>query len=760
MQTVTGPGSGLGRLIAFAILASAVSLSSIMAQAQGGGQFDPSDVWFRAFTLLQDGIKAEEAGRDLDALSKYNESKPLFDGLARDFPEFHPQLVEYRRTQLVQKITGLRDRMRRGPNNLAGQPGAAPTPAQPDPGIAGGGVVDVQPVSPEFAAAPEPTDGSVQLPEWNQPGVPPFGPQSPVVPPPTVVRPPVDGSLAQTTPTPAPSMVNPSAPMTITPGSLETVENPFTRIQREFDQMRGNLDRLQKRNQALESELNQRKGQLFDAQNALAESEKRTADLQKRLQLAETQAKSDPNVEAEVGRLKKILEEALGELEKSNQEKQELLAQLTSTQSELSRIRAERDEIEKERNHLQAMMDGGGESAAVAQLMNENRELRDKLKKVEESAKNLEKESRDKTVEIALLKEQVEQIKVERQKLLDDNKRYEGHILELRNRLKELGQELSEGDLAQVSALSAQDAQESLLLRQIVLKQLRRQTQVMRTKELLLKELDKLGAEADTVYAMVEDMASGPSDLTEEERGFFKTPEMMELAEAAGVEEVEAVIMVKPGDSAVAAAGGGNVVTQELADELMQIQKSARLDFQEGRYEEAEKSYREYLEYRPKSVVCLCNLALVKMATKKHEEAQQFLEKAIAIQSNYGFAYYLLGRNFFQQNRLDEALNRLNESLHYDPKNPRAHNCVGVISSQKGFVNRAEGAFTEAVKLDPDFGDAHFNLAVLYATREKPDPNRAAEHYNRAVLLGVPRDTAIESYLNAAKAATTTVSLR
>jgi tetratricopeptide (TPR) repeat protein len=733
-----------------------------MVSAQERGQFDPSDIWFRAFTLLQDGMKAEEQGKLLDALSKYNESKPLFDGLAREFPEFHPQLVEYRRTLLVQKLAGLRDRMRQTPGGQGGnaQPTTIPNqafgPAGQDPGIAGGGVVDVQPVSPEFAAA-EPTDGSVQLPQW--PSSNPNGSVPGASAAPTVIRPPVDGSVVQNTPNPAPLAPPMVSPQLTTPSPETAGENPFMRIQQDFDRMRAEIDRLAKKNQALETDLAYRKSELFDAQNALSESERRASDLQKRLQQAEAQSKTNPNLEAEVGRLKEILDEALAELEKSNQEKQELVAQLNSTQGELERIKSERDEIEKERNSLQAIMDGGGESVAVTQLMAENRDLREKLKKVEDSAKSLEKESRDKTVEIALLKEQVDQIKAERQKLVDDNKRYEGHILDLRNRLKDLGQELTDQDLAQVSAMSPQDAQESLLLRQIVLKQLRRQTQVMRTKELLLKELDKLGAEADNVYAMVEDMASGPSDLTEEERGFFKTPEMLELAEAAGVEEIEGIIMVEANGSAGAAVAG-NLVTQEVASELTQIQKSARLDFQEGRYDDAEKAYREYLKYRPKSVVCLCNLALVKMATKKHAEAQDLLEKAIAIKGDYGLAYYLLGRNFFQQGRLDEALTRLNESLHYDPANPKAHNCVGVISSQKGFVNRAEGAFSEAVKLDPDFGDAHFNLAVLFATREKPDANKAAEHYNRAVLLGVPRDNAIEGYLNAAKAATATVGMR
>jgi Tfp pilus assembly protein PilF/predicted nuclease with TOPRIM domain len=759
MQTEQGPFKGLRRAFLLACMAVG-AFSAGTTLGQDAGKFDPSDIWFRAFTLLQDGMKAEEQGRSLDALSKYNESKPLFDGLAREFPEFHPQLVEYRRTLLVQKLAGLRDRMRQTPG-ATGQPMLPPNqafgPAQPDPGIVGAGVVDVQPISPEFGPAGA-GDGSVQLPQWQ-----PSNPNAPASP--TVIRPPVDGSVVQSAPSPSPGMPQFLGTATNSSTELATPEpgdNPFMRIQQDFDRMRSEIDRLAKKNKELETDLAFRKSELFDSQSALAESQRRAADLQKRLQVAEKLSKTDPNVEAEVGRLKQILNEALSELEKANQEKQELLAQLNSTQSELERIKAERDEIEKERGNLQAIMDGGGESVALTQLMADNRGLQEKLKQVEESAKSLEKENRDKTVEIALLKEQVDQIKADRQKLIDDNKRYEGHILDLRNRLKELGQELTEQDLAQVTAMSPQDAQESLLLRQIVLKQLRRQTQVMRTKELLLKELDKLGAEADGVYAMVEDMASGPRDLTEQEKGFFKTPEMLELAEAAGVEQIEGIIMVEANGAAnpSGAAIMGNQVTQKIADELTQIQKSARLDFIEGRYEEAEKSYRDYLSHRPKSVICLCNLALVKMATKKHGEAQELLEKAVAIKGDYGLAYYLLGRNFFQQGRLDEALERLNESIHYDPANPKAFNCVGVISSQKGFVNRAEDAFSEAVKLDPEFGDAHFNLAVIYATREKPDPNRAAEHYNRAMLLGVPRDNAIEGYLDAAKSATATVSMR
>ena len=111
-------------------MAAAVALSVGSMFAQDNTQFDPSTLWFRAYTLLQEGIKSEEAGKRLDALSKYNEAKPLFDGLAREYPEFHPSLVEYRRTQLVQKVGALKNQLRNSgqakqPQNFASSAGIA-----------------------------------------------------------------------------------------------------------------------------------------------------------------------------------------------------------------------------------------------------------------------------------------------------------------------------------------------------------------------------------------------------------------------------------------------------------------------------------------------------------------------------------------------------------------------------------------------------------------------------------------------------------
>ena len=205
---------------------------------------------------------------------------------------------------------------------------------------------------------------------------------------------------------------------------------------------------------------------------------------------------------------------------------------------------------------------------------------------------------------------------------------------------------------------------------------------------------------------------------------------------------------------------GGVIEDQNITVELSQIDKGARLDFKEGRLSEAEAGFLEYLHYLPRNVPCLCNMGVLKISMKNYSEAEHYLEKALAIESKSGLANYLLGRAYFLQDKLDEALSRLETGLIYDPQNAKAHNCVGVISTRKGWVDRAERAFTSAVSINPDYGDAHFNLAVLFATKNEPNPQEAEKHYFRALHLGVPRDASIEGFLKEFEEAGVAVGMR
>jgi Tfp pilus assembly protein PilF len=64
---------------------------------------------------------------------------------------------------------------------------------------------------------------------------------------------------------------------------------------------------------------------------------------------------------------------------------------------------------------------------------------------------------------------------------------------------------------------------------------------------------------------------------------------------------------------------------------------------------------------------------------------------------------------------------------------------------------QAETAFRKALQLEPDYRDAHYNIAFIYATEKPPSPELARWHYNRAVVLGHAKNPSLEAILAGGK---------
>jgi tetratricopeptide (TPR) repeat protein len=80
-----------------------------------------------------------------------------------------------------------------------------------------------------------------------------------------------------------------------------------------------------------------------------------------------------------------------------------------------------------------------------------------------------------------------------------------------------------------------------------------------------------------------------------------------------------------------------------------------------------------------------------------------------------------------------------------------AHNNLGIILFAVGEHARAESAFREAIRIQPDYADAHGNLGNLLSGTDFPEaryhfeialrlrPDDAATRYNYAMALGRAR---------------------
>jgi Tfp pilus assembly protein PilF len=98
------------------------------------------------------------------------------------------------------------------------------------------------------------------------------------------------------------------------------------------------------------------------------------------------------------------------------------------------------------------------------------------------------------------------------------------------------------------------------------------------------------------------------------------------------------------------------------------------------------------------------------------------------------------------------------KSLAQNPSSARAHHYMGIIASRMGNRDRAESEFKQSLAIDPKYGDAHFNLAVLYATSEPPNWSLAREHYQHALDRGIKADPTLEKLLKQANGSVTSTS--
>ena len=139
---------------------------------------------------------------------------------------------------------------------------------------------------------------------------------------------------------------------------------------------------------------------------------------------------------------------------------------------------------------------------------------------------------------------------------------------------------------------------------------------------------------------------------------------------------------------------------------------------------------------------------MAKMQLNKLDEAEVTLKKSLAYDANNANAHYLLGVTMFRQDRLNEALASFQKSLDISGKNARARHYLGVIASKMGLADRAEREFKATLAIDPNYGEAYFNLAVLYATWDPPKWDEARKNYKEALKQGVKADANLEKILN------------
>ena len=216
---------------------------------------------------------------------------------------------------------------------------------------------------------------------------------------------------------------------------------------------------------------------------------------------------------------------------------------------------------------------------------------------------------------------------------------------------------------------------------------------------------------------------------TPEELALFKQPDLKVNLTGTGAAPVKRTI-------------------KELPPGAGPIMEEGRRAFENGRLDEAEKKFLEVLRQDDKNIYTLGLLAAVQLEQNRLADAEKTISQALVVDPRDPACLFTMGLLKYRQEKYDEALDALSLSAKLIPEEPRTQYYLGKTLIQKGNRTAAEAALRKAVHLRPGWGDAHYSLAMVYATQQPPFKELAQWHYQKAIASGYPRNLEFEKLLD------------
>lgn len=187
--------------------------------------------------------------------------------------------------------------------------------------------------------------------------------------------------------------------------------------------------------------------------------------------------------------------------------------------------------------------------------------------------------------------------------------------------------------------------------------------------------------------------------------------------------------------------------TGSVAESLQATQAKAEQAYQDKNYALAEILFQRVADAASSNALALSNLAAVQLELGKLTAAEKNIREAIQINPDDAFARTTLGIIQIRTGAVNAAVQTLLDAIALDATDPASFNYLGVAFGQLGQRQRAMEEIGKALKLSPDYAEAHFNLAVLGAEGTLEEREKAAYHYRRALELGARPDSLLENQM-------------
>lgn len=130
---------------------------------------------------------------------------------------------------------------------------------------------------------------------------------------------------------------------------------------------------------------------------------------------------------------------------------------------------------------------------------------------------------------------------------------------------------------------------------------------------------------------------------------------------------------------------------------------------------------------------------------KSADEALERLNRAIAYDPSFGDAYVL--KSYIRLEvlpNLEESLLAARAAVQHAPQNPDSHYSLALALEKKGQYQEAEQAMQQALMVNPAYGDVYFSLGALYADHLN-EPQKSVDAFRRYLELGGQSDRATQA---------------
>ena len=721
----------MNRLFYVLTFFAALVMAAPVSHAQSvDANSEVADQYFRGFVLNNEAAALETSGDVTLAQTKFKQAGEIMDSIARNYPTWQPEMRASRQNKIQDALIRLQSRSLQA-QSQAQVAAAAPTAA------------------PAAAAAPAPAMAVAAIPS---PGV--LAQPAATIPTTPGSLPSLNDLLSQWEQMHKQRVLELEAKTNQQQVDLGKWQNWYQWASGEITTARQQNEALGKKTTALEQSIlamgkDVEAGQAAQGQLAKLMEEKMAVDLEmrknaQRLTAAETAAKE--------ASLK--LADASTQMTAVQQERDKILKEREQILKDRDGAIAQRDDAEKKRDSAVKERDAASArslglladvedlkkktgSAEMKRLIAENERLKKEIAEAQKQVENLKADVGRKDQEIVALRGQLTGLQGQMAELRKESATYQTQVAELTKQLKDV-QSGMEGKIATTPELT----QENEMLRGIIMRQLRTQHRQQAAKDLMIAELQKMESASNDLVKQVEEMKSARMILTPEEEKLFSDPVVRELLGSKGM-QATLIANASPDSDKKAAPPAPNSVEKLISQ--------ANESYMNKDFESAAKLYQDALRAEPKNVTALIGLGITRQRENKHAEAEVSLQKALAYDPTNEPASFALGVTYFKQERWKDAMTYFEKSLAKRPDNASGRHYLGIIATKLNLIERAEREFKTALAIDPAYGEAHFNLAVLYITWDPPQWDKARAEYNEAVKKGVRPDPNLEKLLEGAK---------